>query len=69
VFDATGIYSAPLTPQVNEKALSDLDLVAKTTAGPTHGVLNITDRDFGYAAARVPKLGPDTGIAVLRSEI
>jgi hypothetical protein len=32
-------------------------------------VLNITDRDFGYAAARVPSLSADAGIAVLRSEI
>jgi hypothetical protein len=69
VFDGTGIYSAPLTPPVNEKALADLDLVAKTAAGPIHGVLNITDRDFGYAAARAPKLGTEAGIAVLRSEI
>jgi hypothetical protein len=69
VFDPTGIYTAPLTPSVNEKALVDLDLVGKTAAGPVHGVLNITDRDFGYAAVRTPKLGTDTGIAVLRSEI
>jgi hypothetical protein len=69
VFDGTGTYSAPLTPPVNDKALADLDLVAKTAAGPVHGVLNITDRDFGYAAARAPKLGVDAGIAVLRSEI
>lgn len=69
IFDPTGIYTAPLTPSVNEKALVDLDLLGKTASGPIHGVLNITDRDFGYAAVRVPKLGADTGIAVLRSEI
>jgi hypothetical protein len=69
VFDDTGIYSAPLTPPVNESALADLGLVAKTAAGSIHGVLNITDRDFGYAAVRVPGLGADAGIAVLRSEI
>ena len=27
------------------------------------------DRDFGYGAARVPKLGVDTGIVVLRSDL
>jgi hypothetical protein len=69
VFDPTGLYTAPLTPSVNEKALVDIDLLAKTASGPIHGVVNITDRDFGYAALRVPKLGMDTGIAVLRSEI
>ncbi len=69
VFDPTGVYAAPLTPPVNEKALADLDLVGKTASGPAHGVLSITDRDFGYAAVRAPKLGASTGIAVLRSEI
>jgi hypothetical protein len=69
VFDSTGIYSPPLTPPINDKTLSDLDLVAKTANGPVHGVVNITDRDFGYAAVRVPKLAADMGIAVLRSEI
>ncbi len=69
IFDATGIYTAPLTPSVNEQALIDLDLLHKTASGPIHGILNITERDFGYAAERVPKLGNDTGIAVLRSEI
>jgi hypothetical protein len=69
VFDPTGVYSAPLTPPVNDKALGDLDLVAKTAAQPVHGVVNITERDFGYAAIRVPKLGVDTGVAILRSEI
>jgi hypothetical protein len=69
VFDPTGLYSPPMTPPVNDKALGDLDLVAKTANGPVHGVLNITDRDFGYAAVRVPKLGPDMGVAILWSEI
>jgi hypothetical protein len=69
VFDKDGVYAAPQTPPVNEKALADADLVGKTTAGPAQGVINITDRDFGFAAVRVPKLGPDTGVAVLRSEI
>jgi hypothetical protein len=49
--------------------MADLDLVAKTAAGPAHGTISITDRDFGWAAVRTPRLGPDTGIALLRSEI
>jgi hypothetical protein len=69
VFDATGVYSARMTPPVNDKALQDLDLVGKTAAGATHGVISITERDFGYAAVRVPKLGADVGVAILRSEI
>jgi hypothetical protein len=69
IFGRNGVIAPPLTPAVNEKALVDLDLVTKTAAGPAHGVLNITDRDFGYAAARVPALEPDAGIVVLWSEI
>jgi hypothetical protein len=69
VFDTSGLYAPPLTPAVNEKALLDLGLVGKTSAGPAHGTINITDRDFGYAAARIPDLEPDAGVVVLWSEI
>jgi hypothetical protein len=69
VFDKTGLFAPPLTPAVNEKALVDLGLVGKTSAGPAHGTLSITDRDFGYAAARIPDLEPDAGVVVLWSEI
>jgi hypothetical protein len=69
VFDKSGVYSAPHTPPVNEKALADADLVGKTAAGPAQGVLDITDRTFGWGAVRVPKLGPEAGVVVLRSEL
>ncbi len=69
VFDATGVYAAPFTPPVNEKALAEANLVAKTANGPYEGVITITGRDFGCGAVRIPKLGPDTGVAILRSEI
>jgi hypothetical protein len=68
VFDKSGVYSAPTTPQVDEQALAGLDLVAKTASGPVQDALTITDRAFGYAAARTPGMAPDTGIVVLRSE-
>jgi hypothetical protein len=69
VFDATGVYSTPLTPQVDEKALADQSLVDKTASGPAQGSLVITDRAFGWAAVRTPRLAPNTGIVVLRSEL
>jgi hypothetical protein len=69
VFDAAGVYSAPTTPQVDEQALAQQDLVAKTVSGPYKGTLGITDRAFGFAAQRTPKLAPDTGVVVLRSEL
>jgi hypothetical protein len=69
VFDKSGVYGAAKTPAVNQKAIADLDPVAKTAGGRASGTLTITDRDFGWVAAREPKLGPDIGIVVLRSEI
>jgi hypothetical protein len=69
VFDEAGVYGARGTPPGNEKALADLLLVKRTEKGPAEGPITIDDRAFGFAAARVPKLGPDVGIAVLRSEI
>jgi hypothetical protein len=68
VFDRSGVYSAPLTPQVDEKALEAQDLASKTANGMFQGTLTITDRAFGFAARRTPTLAPDTGIVVLRSE-
>jgi hypothetical protein len=69
VFDKTGVYPAPLTPAVNEKALGELELVPKSVQGSATGTVSITDRAFGWAAVRTPKLAPDTGIVVLRSEL
>jgi hypothetical protein len=68
VFDGAGVYSAPLTPPVDEKALSEQDLVVHTAGGAAQGTVTITDRAFGWAATRTPKLAPDTGVVVLRSE-
>ena len=69
LFDASGAYGAPMTPEVNETQVKDLDLVSKTATAPAQGVVNISDRDFGYAATRLPSFGPDIGVVVLRSEI
>ena len=68
VFDRKGVYSAPTTPTVDDKALADMDLVTKTASAPYQGTTTIADRGFGVAAARTPRLAPDTGVAVLRSD-
>jgi hypothetical protein len=68
VFDRAGVYPAPLTPDINEKALANEGLAAKTEGGPVQGTVTIADRAFGYAALRTPKLAPDTGVVVLRTE-
>lgn len=69
VYDKDGVYGARGTPPTNETALAELSLVTKTAGGAVDAPLTIADRAFGYGAARVPKLGPDVGIVVLRSEI
>lgn len=74
LFDKEHVYGAaapgtPPFPAVNEKALEQAGLVEKTANGPAQGVIKITERDFGWAAARAPKLGPDLGVVLLRSEI
>jgi len=69
LFDKAGVYAASQTPQVNEKALEGEKLFDKTAAGTIQAVISITEREFGYAAARAPKLGDGVGIVVLRSEI
>jgi hypothetical protein len=69
LFDKENVYGARGTPPVNEKALNALGLVNKTAAGPADAPLELEGRAFGWAAVRVPKLGPEVGIVVLRSEI
>ncbi len=69
LFDSSGVYGPPMTPEVNESIVKDLDLVNKTATAPAQGVVNISDRDFGYAATRLPSFGADIGVVVLRSEI
>jgi hypothetical protein len=68
IFDKAGVYAAPLTPEVDAKALFTQDLASKTANGPYTGTVTIDDRAFGVGAARAPKLAPDTGVVVLRSE-
>lgn len=70
VFRKDRVYGAPITPTVNEEALEQLDLPAATKDGVVfHGQLEITGRKYGVAAKRIDKLGSDTGVALIRSEI
>jgi len=63
------VYGAPISPEVNAKAIMEQKLPEKLKgAEPVTVELEITGRGFGLSAVRVPELGNDVAIAVLRSE-
>jgi hypothetical protein len=74
LFDKDAVYprgapGAQPFPDADEKALSAAGLFEKTAAGPAAGPITIEEREFGWAAARLPKLSPDLGVVVLRSDL
>ncbi|MFZ5890309.1 MAG: hypothetical protein ACOY0T_04500 [Myxococcota bacterium] len=62
------VYGAPISPAVNARAIADQHF--SKTAGNEAVVreLEITERDFGLGFLKLPDLGKDVGVAVLRSE-
>ncbi len=63
-------YGAPVVPEVNTKAIEGLQLSSKVKGdAAAHGQLEITNRAFGWAAKRAPKLCDTCVIALLRSEL
>jgi hypothetical protein len=69
VFDESGIYTDPTTPDVIAAEVAKLNVMNKTATGPIQGVFEDASRTFGYAARRTPELSAQAGIAILRSEI
>jgi hypothetical protein len=61
-------YGAPISPDVNAKAIVDQRPLERTKDGAFATELSITDRGFGLGVDRVPELGKNVVIAVLRSE-
>lgn len=62
-------FGTPVSPQVNAEAIEKLDPMSQLDENGTFTTtLEITGRDFGLALKRVPALGPDVAVAVLRSE-
>jgi len=71
VYVAVGrdVFGAPVSPDVNAKAVRDLDVVGKAKVGqPFTTEFELTGRSFGLAAVAVPELGPNVAIVLLRSE-
>jgi hypothetical protein len=62
-------YGAPISPDVNAKAVKDSGLMGRANGETVVDTAQEIDgRDFGIALRRVPALGPDVAIAVVRSE-
>jgi hypothetical protein len=62
-------FGAPVSPEVNAKAIEKENPLSKMKGdAPFVTTLDITDRDFGLAVKKVPVLGSDVAVAVLRSE-
>jgi hypothetical protein len=63
------VFGAPVSPDVNAKAVHDQALLGKLHGSePTSAELEITGRGFGLGAELVPELGTDVALVVLRSE-
>ncbi len=62
-------YGAPISPDVNAKAVRESGLLGRATGeSVVDAAQEIEGRDFGIALRRVPALGTDVAIAVVRSE-
>jgi hypothetical protein len=62
-------YGAPISPDVNAKAVKDSGLMGRASGETVvDTALEIDGRDFGIALQRVPALGREVAIAVVRSE-
>lgn len=62
-------YGAPISPDVNAKAVKDSGLMGQAQGeSVVETAQEIEGRDFGIALRRVPALGADVAIAVVRSE-
>ncbi|HEX4335986.1 MAG TPA: hypothetical protein VH062_08745 [Polyangiaceae bacterium] len=69
IIDGKNVYGAPVTPEVNATTIGALDPLGKVKAGETYtSALEVTGRAYGLAVRPAPALGPNIGVAVLRSE-
>lgn len=63
------VFGAPISPDVNAKAIQDSGLLGRAAGDAiADATQEIEGRDFGLALKRVPALGQDVAIAVVRSE-
>ncbi|MBI2394954.1 MAG: hypothetical protein HYV09_35620 [Deltaproteobacteria bacterium] len=68
VFGKDFIWLQEGAPQQLEDGAKAIGLHAKTAAGPWSGTFDVMNKSWGGAAKRLPALGPDIGLAVLRHD-
>lgn len=68
VINGTNVYGTGPSPQINLDAIAKLDPVKNATNGYFQTQLEITGREFGFAAQSAAELGPGVMVGVLRSE-
>ena len=61
-------YGAPVSPEVNGAAIVRLNPLEKAKDGVWVSPLEVTNHTFGLAVQKVPDLGSDVAVAVLRSD-
>jgi hypothetical protein len=66
---ADAVYGAPTSPDVNADAIREQKPLDKIQGDAVFSAeIEVTGRDFGLVVRRVPALGPDVALALLRSE-
>lgn len=68
VFSKDYVWLQDGAPQTLEDGVKSIGLHAKTAAGAWSGTFDVLNRGWGAAAKRLPALGPDLGLAVLRHD-
>jgi hypothetical protein len=63
------VIGAPVSPEINAQVIAERKVLGNLQPGQPYSVqLDITGRAFGLGAMKVPDLGNDVAVAVLRSE-
>lgn len=68
VFGKDFVWLQEGVPQPLEDGVKGLGLHGKTANGQWTGTFDVLNRGWGAAAKRIPALGPDMGLAVLRND-
>jgi hypothetical protein len=68
IFSDKYVWLQDGAPQTLEEATKGIGLHANTAKGPWSGTFDVLNRGWGAAAKRIPALGADIGVAVLRHE-